>query len=141
MLNSSSFFVLFPTIGGLLLDNNPWLCSCDLLWLSSWLRRWVRETRKFYALNFDVFLHQTQPPLQGHCIYEQPPATDYFGFGIKSSQDDGIVNTTNSNRNTIKIALIDLYPATVACDTSHIPMPNFHIIVYCFLCFVMFDIT
>jgi len=75
-------------------------------------------------------------------MYEQPPATDYFGFGISQVDEDENNITVRSNRNIIKVALIDLYPETVACDTSHIPMPNFHIIVYCFLCFiVMFEIT
>lgn len=39
---------------GLLLGDNPWICSCNLVWLSQWLRRWAKETRKAYAFNVDM---------------------------------------------------------------------------------------
>lgn len=46
-------FALFWS-DGLLLGDNPWICSCNLLWLSEWLRRWAKETRKAYAFNVDM---------------------------------------------------------------------------------------
>ncbi|XP_076328669.1 uncharacterized protein LOC143234861 [Tachypleus tridentatus] len=43
--------------GGVLLENNPWKCGCDLIWLSHWLRRWMRETLKVQTLHFDAVLY------------------------------------------------------------------------------------
>ncbi|UYV60683.1 GPRNNB1 [Cordylochernes scorpioides] len=42
--------------GGVLLDHNPWRCSCSLLWLGAWQRRWLRETVRAHALPFDAAL-------------------------------------------------------------------------------------
>ena len=35
--------------GGLSLQGNPWLCTCDNTWLGTWLRRWMRETLQLHA--------------------------------------------------------------------------------------------
>uniref|UniRef100_T1JRB4 LRRCT domain-containing protein n=1 Tax=Tetranychus urticae TaxID=32264 RepID=T1JRB4_TETUR len=42
--------------GGLLLEDNPLICSCDITWLGSWLRKWLKETRKIHLLNHETFL-------------------------------------------------------------------------------------
>ena len=41
----------FPFVfsGGLSLQGNPWLCTCDNTWLGTWLRRWMRETLQLHA--------------------------------------------------------------------------------------------
>lgn len=43
--------------GGVLLENNPWVCSCGLVWLGHWIRRWMRETLRVQMLHFDGFLY------------------------------------------------------------------------------------
>ncbi|KAG8187144.1 hypothetical protein JTE90_004887 [Oedothorax gibbosus] len=43
--------------GGVLLENNPWRCSCDLLWLGKWLRRWLRETFHLHMLSAEAELY------------------------------------------------------------------------------------
>ena len=39
----------FVFSGGLSLQGNPWLCTCDNTWLGTWLRRWMRETLQLHA--------------------------------------------------------------------------------------------
>lgn len=43
--------------GGVLLEENPWDCSCDLLWLGQWLRRWLRETFHVHMLSIEAALY------------------------------------------------------------------------------------
>ncbi|GIY94241.1 chaoptin [Caerostris extrusa] len=43
--------------GGVLLEDNPWVCGCSLVWLGSWIRRWMRETLRVQMLHFDGFLY------------------------------------------------------------------------------------
>ncbi|KAI5697695.1 hypothetical protein M8J75_014362 [Diaphorina citri] len=38
---------LFP--GGLHLKGNPWICDCGLIWLSMWLKRWLREALQIHT--------------------------------------------------------------------------------------------
>ena len=40
-------------LGGLSLQGNPWLCSCQNTWLGTWLRRWMRETLQLHASIID----------------------------------------------------------------------------------------
>ena len=35
--------------GGLSIQGNPWLCTCENSWLGTWLRRWMRETLQLHA--------------------------------------------------------------------------------------------
>ena len=43
----SIFYFIF--LGGLALQDNPWRCSCENIWLGSWLRRWMRETLQLHT--------------------------------------------------------------------------------------------
>ncbi|CAL1270134.1 unnamed protein product [Larinioides sclopetarius] len=43
--------------GGVLLEDNPWNCSCELLWLGRWLRRWLRETFHVHMLSVEAALY------------------------------------------------------------------------------------
>ena len=43
----------FYFLGGLSLQGNPWLCSCQNTWLGTWLRRWMRETLQLHASIID----------------------------------------------------------------------------------------
>ena len=45
------FYIYF--LGGLSLQGNPWLCSCQNTWLGTWLRRWMRETLQLHASIID----------------------------------------------------------------------------------------
>ncbi|XP_076365993.1 uncharacterized protein LOC143254955 [Tachypleus tridentatus] len=53
--------------GGILLENNPWTCDCDLIWLSHWLRRWMRETLQVQMLHFDAALYVYNQARQSTC--------------------------------------------------------------------------
>uniref|UniRef100_A0A8D8QA40 Chaoptin n=1 Tax=Cacopsylla melanoneura TaxID=428564 RepID=A0A8D8QA40_9HEMI len=35
--------------GGLHLKGNPWICDCGLIWLSMWLKRWLREALQIHT--------------------------------------------------------------------------------------------
>lgn len=108
-------------IGGLLLEDNPWSCSCDLLWLSSWLRRWERETRKLRMLSLEELTDQSSlEPLKGHCTYTSSSMSNVI------SRTDGNLQPASSKLtsgplpdNSRRIALIDLQPETIACSASH----------------------
>ena len=39
----------FFATGGISLQGNPWLCTCENTWLGTWLRRWMRETLQLHA--------------------------------------------------------------------------------------------
>lgn len=43
--------------GGVLLEDNPWVCGCSIVWLGNWIRRWMRETLRVQMLHFDGFLY------------------------------------------------------------------------------------
>ena len=40
-------------LGGISLQGNPWLCTCENTWLGTWLRRWMRETLQLHASIID----------------------------------------------------------------------------------------
>lgn len=42
---TKTIFILSITLlGGLLLDHNQWICTCENAWLGHWLKRWYLET-------------------------------------------------------------------------------------------------
>ncbi|XP_015910441.2 chaoptin [Parasteatoda tepidariorum] len=43
--------------GGVLLEDNPWNCSCELLWLGRWMRRWLRETFHVHMLSVEAAIY------------------------------------------------------------------------------------
>ncbi|XP_015910464.1 chaoptin [Parasteatoda tepidariorum] len=43
--------------GGVLLEENPWNCSCELLWLGRWMRRWLIETFHVHMLSVEAALY------------------------------------------------------------------------------------
>ena len=49
----SHIYYLTSFSGGLSLQGNPWLCSCQNSWLGTWLRRWMRETLQLHASIID----------------------------------------------------------------------------------------
>ncbi|XP_076330934.1 uncharacterized protein LOC143236518 [Tachypleus tridentatus] len=54
--------------GGVLLENNPWVCDCDLTWLSRWLRRWMRETLRIQMFHFDAALYVYNLARRSTCV-------------------------------------------------------------------------
>ena len=40
---TSTLFYIYKK-GGLWLENNQWICSCENAWLGYWLKRWYLET-------------------------------------------------------------------------------------------------
>lgn len=57
--------------GGIRLENNPWVCDCQLLWLSRWLRRWLRETLRVQMLHFDAAIYVHNLARQSKCTYPE----------------------------------------------------------------------
>ncbi|XP_072146196.1 uncharacterized protein [Dermacentor andersoni] len=55
--------------GGIRLEENPWVCDCQLLWLSRWLRRWLRETLRVQMLHFDAAIYVHNLARQSECTY------------------------------------------------------------------------
>ncbi|GIY61103.1 chaoptin [Caerostris darwini] len=53
--------------GGVLLEENPWSCSCELLWLGRWLRRWLRETFHVHMLSVEASLYVNSVSRKATC--------------------------------------------------------------------------
>ncbi|GFT86110.1 chaoptin [Nephila pilipes] len=59
--------LLYFSSGGVLLEENPWSCSCDLLWLGRWLRRWLRETFHVHMLSVEASLYVNSVSRKATC--------------------------------------------------------------------------
>ena len=55
--HKSQIHIFYSFLGGVLLEENPWDCSCDLLWLGQWLQRWLRETFHVHMLSVEAALY------------------------------------------------------------------------------------
>ncbi|KAK8759815.1 hypothetical protein V5799_028918 [Amblyomma americanum] len=71
--------------GGIRLEDNPWVCDCQLLWLSRWLRRWLRETLRVQMLHFDAAIYVHNLARQSECTY---PGTKLRTPLIDLQEDD-----------------------------------------------------
>ncbi|KFM75099.1 Chaoptin, partial [Stegodyphus mimosarum] len=56
--------------GGVLLEENPWSCSCELLWLGRWLRRWLRETFHVHLLSVEATLYVSSVSRKATCLVQ-----------------------------------------------------------------------
>ncbi|GIX91851.1 chaoptin [Caerostris extrusa] len=53
--------------GGVLLEDNPWACSCELVWMGKWLRRWLRETFHVHMLSIEAMLYVNSVARKTRC--------------------------------------------------------------------------
>ncbi|XP_040574912.1 chaoptin [Lepeophtheirus salmonis] len=58
--------------GGLSLQNNPWLCSCENVWLGIWLRRWMREALQLHISPIENGINVRNMIRSIECIEEKP---------------------------------------------------------------------
>lgn len=87
-------YFLFSVVsvpGGLLVDDNPWVCDCGLVWLGAWMRRWLRESLMLHAAPIDAAQHLALAARSASC-------TD--------------------PRTARRTPLLDLYPEDLGCHTS-----------------------
>ncbi|GFS34288.1 chaoptin [Nephila pilipes] len=77
--------------GGVLLEENPWICSCELIWMGNWIRRWLRETFHVHMLSIEATLYVNSVARKTKCS----------------------VPDTN-----ITFDVIDLRPSDIQCDIS-----------------------
>lgn len=63
---------------GILLDDNPWICSCELTWLSDWLRRWAKDMRRSHMLEPALVSAMTD----GSCVPSHDPHFDSKGVPL-----------------------------------------------------------
>lgn len=80
--------------GGVLLEDNPWVCGCGIVWLGSWIRRWMRETLRVQMLHFDGFLYAQNLARRTVCTLPGTNTTiplvdlDPSEFGCKQGSDN-----------------------------------------------------
>ncbi|XP_055951250.1 chaoptin-like [Argiope bruennichi] len=79
-------------LGGVLLEDNPWICSCELLWMGKWLRRWLRETFHVHMLSTEAMLYVNSVARKTKC---------------------SVLNTN------VTISVIDLKSSDIHCDISN----------------------
>lgn len=60
--------MFFIISGGVLLEENPWNCTCNLLWLGQWLRRWLRETFHVNMLSIEAALYVNTVSRNAKCF-------------------------------------------------------------------------
>ncbi|XP_071039126.1 chaoptin-like isoform X1 [Parasteatoda tepidariorum] len=56
--------------GGVFLEDNPWSCSCELLWMGDWMRRWLRETFRVHVLNVEASLYVNNVAKKATCSFK-----------------------------------------------------------------------
>ncbi|GIY46850.1 hypothetical protein CDAR_586671 [Caerostris darwini] len=106
----------FSHRGGVLLEDNPWVCSCELVWMGKWLRRWLRETFHVHMLSIEAMLYVNSVARKTRC------------------------SVPNTN---ITFAVIDLRPSDIHCQKSvgnafyascsvTVILLTFSLILYCF---------
>ncbi|KAG8180900.1 hypothetical protein JTE90_010648 [Oedothorax gibbosus] len=78
--------------GGVLLEDNPWVCGCGIVWIGAWIRRWMRETLRVQMLHFEGFLYAQSLARRTLCTLP------------------GGHNSTSTS-----IPLVDLHPALFGC--------------------------
>lgn len=85
-----------------MLEENPWVCGCGIVWLGSWIRRWMRETLRVQMLHFDGFLYaqnlarRTVCTLPGTNITIPIVDLDPSDFGCKQGSESASVSVLQS---------------------------------------------
>ena len=51
-----------------MIQDNHLRCSCHLLWLRDWVRRWLKETRRTLLLNSELYLRNHQLAYSFTCV-------------------------------------------------------------------------
>ncbi|CAG2103122.1 unnamed protein product [Medioppia subpectinata] len=88
-------------LGGILLDENPLNCDCDLIWISDWMKRLISDMR---VVNIEAALQAHTMASMSQCI----------------SYDDPIPHTLDNisyalPQNARKISLLDLRSEDIFC--------------------------
>lgn len=116
-------FRLVGIEGGLLLEDNPLICSCDILWLSSWLRKWLKESRKIHHHNHDTFLSTESKARLMTCkqsIVQLRKQQSALSSSI-ISQNNSIISINLRPKAKLisdkKIPLLDIYPEDIGCNS------------------------
>ena len=52
--------LLSQQTGGIHVQHNSFKCGCNLLWLSNWLERWLRDSRKAQLVSHEHYLKNYQ---------------------------------------------------------------------------------
>ncbi|XP_028969172.1 chaoptin [Galendromus occidentalis] len=82
--------------GGLRVDGNPWHCSCDLAWLASWLRRWIRETGRLQRFEASTALQLHQTVRRATCYLPGGRSTPIVDFSFEEMNCATTAASTNS---------------------------------------------
>ncbi|XP_054717386.1 chaoptin-like [Uloborus diversus] len=108
--------------GGVLLDDNPWVCGCGLVWLGGWIRRWMRETLRVQMLHFDGFLYAQNLARRTYCIHPGTNATialvdlEPSEFGCREGADNG---ASVANLGVVSLLKVLSLLATVWCYSCY----------------------
>lgn len=61
-----------PTIGGIILENNPLECDCNLLWISRWMKEIFTEMK---SINVEAAIHVKSALSLSRCRMDHQPPT------------------------------------------------------------------
>lgn len=88
--------------GGILLDDNPLICECSLLWISDWLRKWIYDMR---IINFEA-------AVQAYSIAHQSTCSIHTNESNESIQNYG--------EKIKRISILDLRSNEITCENQSI---------------------
>ena len=73
LINGCEISLKFELIlGGILLDENPLKCDCDLIWISDWMKRLISDMR---VINIEAALQANSMAAMSQCIVHK---TNHF---------------------------------------------------------------
>ena len=129
--------------GGISLQGNPWLCTCQNTWLGTWLRRWMRETLQLHASIIDRN-HHIQTMVRTITCQADQKISEITGSATAriaaSSGNGGLLPTEESESSMlIERPLVDLSEGwtcsaiTQTSSTNNLKIENWIFL----LCFVL----
>ena len=109
-------------LGGISLQGNPWLCTCQNTWLGTWLRRWMRETLQLHASIIDRNHHIQTMVRTITCQADQKISDLQTGSATAriaaSSGNGGLLPTEESEFKLIERPLVDLSEGWTCSDLT-----------------------
>ncbi|GIY64517.1 uncharacterized protein CDAR_103451 [Caerostris darwini] len=101
--------------GGVLLEENPWSCSCELLWLGRWLRRWLRETFHVHMLSVEASLYVNSVSRKATCTVSGTNVSLAI-IDLRKSDVDCNPVISSATRMDLSLLTVGIFLSLLACS-------------------------